>query len=119
MMLISFALCAMHAVRERVSVWYSNPVKASSPREVMHYPTPTQVVHTSQGVLRANQLTDLCTTVACTALAGFMVFLKEVHVYGAWYLEQSLKDCNIKVQNIVKTIAALFFFGFFITKLLP
>ena len=70
---------------ERVSVWYSNPVKASSPREVMHYPTPTQVVH-SQGVLRANQLTDLCTTSACTALAGSMVLLKEVHVCNAWYV---------------------------------
>ena len=54
-------LCTVLCMQaERVSVWYSNPVKASSPREVMHYPTPTQVVH-SQGVLRANQLTDLCT----------------------------------------------------------
>ena len=85
---------------ERVSVWYSNPVKASSPREVMHYPTPTQVVH-SQGVLRANQLTDLCTTAACTALAGSMVLLKEDHVCDAW------KNCNIKVQKRVKTTTSM------------
>ena len=90
-------LCTVLCMQaERVSVWYSNPVKASSPREVMHYPTPTQVVH-SQGVLRANQLTDLCTTTACTALAGSMVLLKEFHVCNAWYLEQSLKNCKIKV----------------------
>ena len=82
---------------ERVSVWYSNPVKASSPREVMHYPTPTQVVH-SQGVLRANQLTDLCTI----ALHS-MVLLKEVHVSNSWYREFS-PYANFITANFITAV---------------
>ena len=38
------------------------------------------VQSTSQGVLRANQLTDLWCTDACTALPGYL--RKEVHKYN-------------------------------------